>query len=240
MRFCLGKMMAFVAAAAVAVLLAAPVAVASASVAPAPSPATQAPASLNAGMGAAPNSISAATAALCADDAFKAGFPYNRTVAGHPSIVVAVAIALAESSCNPSASATNGPTAGCPNGSTDRGLWQINDCYQWQVSNSCAYNAMCNAIGAYQISGKGANYAPWSTFNSGAYLNYISAAESAISGLTVTLFNRNTDRCLGADSTSTGNGSPVFQWACSSSNVYEQWHVLVVAGNLQVFKNVGR
>jgi hypothetical protein len=183
--------------------------------------------------------MSAATVALCADDAFKAGFPYNRNVAGHPSIVVAVAVALAESSCNPSASASNGPTSGCPNGSTDRGLWQINNCYQPQVSNSCAYNAMCNAIAAYQISSKGTNYTPWSTFNSGLYLKYIANAESAISGLTITLFNQNTSRCLGADSTNTKNGAPVFQWACNSSNVYEQWHVMVVNGNLQVLKNVG-
>jgi hypothetical protein len=227
------------AGAAVAVLLALPASSATASSVPAPHPAAVKPASLNPGTGVSPAAIPADAMATCADDAYKAGIPYNVNVAGYPAIVVAVAVALAESSCNPNAQNVNGPTSGCPNGSVDRGLWQINNCYHPDVSDACAYNAMCNAIAAYQISNGGTNWKPWATFLSGAYQRYIGAAESAISGLTVTLYNRNTNRCLAADQASTSNGSPVFQWACISGNVYEQWHVEVVAGNLQVLKNVG-
>jgi hypothetical protein len=235
----LGKLGAIAVAAAAATLLALPVGSALASAHGLAPVSGTAPASLNNGDGVPASADAASAAALCAQDAYKAGFPYNRTVAGYPSIIVAVAIGLAESSCNTSATNTNGPTSGCPSGSTDRGLWQINNCYQPQVSNTCAFNGMCNAIAAYQISDKGTDYAPWSTYTGGQYKSYISDAESAISGLTVTLFNRNTDRCLGADSASTANGAPIFQWACSSSNRYEQWRVKVVGGNLQVLQNVG-
>lgn len=38
----------------------------------------------------------------------------------------------------------NKPTKGCPNGSTDRGLFMLNDCYHKEVSNSCAYNYECS------------------------------------------------------------------------------------------------
>jgi hypothetical protein len=222
-----------------AVLLALPAGAAVAPPAAVPSATAGNPATLNAGDGVSPSAIAATAAGQCASAAYKAGFPYNRDVAGYPSIVVAVAIGLAESSCNPAASNSNGATSGCPDGSTDRGLWQINNCYQPQVSDACAYNSMCNAIGAYQISDQGTSYTPWATYNSGVYLNYISDAETAVSGLTVTLFNQNTDRCLGADSADTANGAPVFQWACDASNTYEQWHIEVVDDNLQVLQNVG-
>src|SRR5690242_6778975 len=77
----------------------------------------------------------AATGAqLCAQVADNAGFNGG-------NLITAVAVGLAESGCNPSAQNHNGPTRGCPNGSTDRGLWQINDCYHPNVTNACAYNA---------------------------------------------------------------------------------------------------
>jgi hypothetical protein len=237
-RWHLPKLTGIAVVVAAAALLAVPAAGAGAAVVPG-SAATPAVASLGAGTNAPAADISAAAASTCANVAYKAGFPYNKTVAGYPIIVVAVAVALAESSCNTAAQGPNGPTSGCPNGSTDRGLWQINNCYQPQVTDACAYNGMCNAIGAYQISDQGTNWTPWSTFNGGNYKSYIAAAQSAISGLTVTLYNSNTNRCLGADSADTSNGAPVFQWACSTGNAYEQWHVEVADGNLQVLKNAG-
>lgn len=227
------------AVAAAAVMLSLPSSSASASPTAAPHAAAVKPASLNPGTRVSPAVIPMAAVDTCADDAYKAGIPYNKSVAGYPAIVVAVSVALAESSCNPNAKNVNGPTSGCPNGSTDRGLWQINDCYHPGVSNTCAYNAMCNAIAAYQISGGGTNWSPWSTYGSGVWRQYVGVAESAISNLTVTLYNYNTNRCLAADQAATSNGSPIFQWACQSGNVYEEWHVEVVAGNLQVLKNVG-
>lgn len=226
-------------AVAVTVLAALPAGTAAAAAGPTPHQTAAKPASLGRGAGLAPSAITASSADLCAQVAYKAGFPYNANVAGHPIIVVAISVAMAESGCNPSAAGHNGPTSGCPNGSTDRGLWQVNDCYHSGVSNACAYNAMCNAIAAYQISNGGTNWNPWSTYSQNKWQAYVSTAEGAISRLTVTMYNRNTNRCLGADSANTSNGAPVFQWACSSTNPYEQWHVLVVNDGLQVLKNVG-
>jgi hypothetical protein len=113
---------------------------------------------------------------LCAQVAYAAGFR------GSP-LVTAVAVAMAESSCNPSAVGSNGPTAGCPSGSLDRGLWQINSCYHADVNDTCAYNAQCNANAAYSISGGGSNWQPWSTYNNGAYTSYLSAAQAAVNRL---------------------------------------------------------
>ena len=212
------------------VLLGLPAGAAVAATTPSPA-AAQLPASLNPGLDISPSAISTSAADLCASSAYKAGFPYNYNVSGYPSIVVATAIAMAESACNPNAINNNS------NGTQDQGLWQINTVHG--ISSSCTFNAMCNAIAAYQLSSGGKNYGPWVTYNNGAWTGFVGAAQAAISRLTVTFFNINTDRCLGADSTSTSNGSPVFQWACSATNPYEQWHILVAGGNLQVLKNVG-
>ncbi|MBM7077684.1 transglycosylase SLT domain-containing protein [Micromonospora humida] len=113
---------------------------------------------------------------LCAQVAYAAGFRNN-------PLVTAVAVAMAESSCNPSAVGSNGPTAGCPNGSLDRGLWQINNCYHPTVNDTCAYNSQCNANAAYSISSGGSNWQPWSTYNNGAYAAYLSAAQAAVARL---------------------------------------------------------
>src|SRR5205823_4244328 len=62
---------------------------------------------------AAPTSSS--PAGLCAYVGFVAGFSEST------NLVTAVAVAMAESNCNPSAPNVNGPSPGCPNGSVDRG-----------------------------------------------------------------------------------------------------------------------
>jgi hypothetical protein len=75
-------------------------------------------------MDMAPAASAAAT--LCAKVAAKAGFSYTANVStavgNVRQIVVAVAVAMAESSRNPSATGQN-------SGSIDRGLWQINNFY---------------------------------------------------------------------------------------------------------------
>ncbi|MFV2021941.1 transglycosylase SLT domain-containing protein [Micromonospora sp. LOL_023] len=128
--------------------------------------------------GAAPDTVgvSAVGIDLCAQVGYAAGFR------GSP-LVTAVAVAMAESSCNPAAMGTNGPTAGCPAGSRDRGLWQINNCYHPSVTDTCAYDAQCNANAAYSISSGGGNWQPWSTYNSGVYANHLSAAQAAVNRL---------------------------------------------------------
>lgn len=94
--------------------------------------------------------------------------------------VVAVAVCLAESSGNDKATGRNGPTRGCPGGSRDRGLWQINDCYHPDVSDRCAYNPQCNGRAMLSISGNGRNWRPWSTYKNGAYHQYERQATQSV------------------------------------------------------------
>jgi len=88
----------------------------------------------------------------------------------------AVAVALAESSGNCKAQNVN------KGGSIDRGLWQINNYYHSECSDSCAYDCTCNAGCAKSVSSGGSNWQPWSTYNSGAYKSHLAAAEAACSG----------------------------------------------------------
>jgi hypothetical protein len=94
-------------------------------------------------------------------------------------LAIAGAIAMAESSLEPGNTSSNGPTSGCPSGSTDRGLWQINSCYHSEVTDTCAFDPACNAKAMASISSDGTNWSPWSTYTSGAYMKYLSEAESA-------------------------------------------------------------
>lgn len=82
---------------------------------------------------------------------------------------LAAAIALAESSGDPNS--TNHNT----NGSTDRGLWQINSVHGAQST----YNIPANVRAAIAISGNGSNFGPWTTYTSGAYKQYLSGAARA-------------------------------------------------------------
>jgi hypothetical protein len=76
---------------------------------------------------------------------------------------MAAAIAMAESGGNASA------TDNDPNGTTDRGLWQINT-----VNGALStYDTNQNARAAIQLSNNGANWNPWTTFTSGAYKRFL-------------------------------------------------------------------
>lgn len=76
---------------------------------------------------------------------------------------IAAAIAMAESGGR--SDATNHNT----NGSTDRGLWQVNS--TWGALST--YDVNANAKAAVQISQNGKNWKPWTTFNTGAYLQFL-------------------------------------------------------------------
>ena len=125
---------------------------------------------------AASDAAASAAIDLCATVASRAGFSGER-------LVTAVAVGMGESSCRPDAHNANGPTKGCPNGSTDRGLWQINSCWHPSVSKSCAYDAQCNANAAYRISSGGANWKPWVAYTNGRYKNYLNEARAAVGRL---------------------------------------------------------
>jgi hypothetical protein len=128
---------------------------------------------------AASDTSTSAAADLCASVASRAGFSGDR-------LVTAVAVGMGESSCRPDAQNSNGPTKGCPNGSVDRGLWQINSCWHPSVSKSCAYDAQCNANAAYRISGQGANFRPWAAYTNGSYKKFLAEARAAVGRLTRT------------------------------------------------------
>jgi lysozyme-like protein/VCBS repeat protein len=130
-----------------------------------------APASVGAALGSSSNTSSDA-ADLCAQVGYDAGFRIDR-------LVTAIAVGLAESGCRPLAAGHNGPTAGCPSGSTDRGLWQINGCYHPEVAVACAFDAACNARAAYRISSSGTDWTPWRTYDDGAYRAYLDEAGAA-------------------------------------------------------------
>ncbi len=125
---------------------------------------------------AAPDAAASAAADVCANVASRAGFTGDR-------LVTAVAVGMGESSCRPDAQNANGPTKGCPNGSVDRGLWQINSCWHPSVSRSCAYDAQCNANAAYRISSGGANWRPWVAYTNGRHEDYLDEARAAVGRL---------------------------------------------------------
>lgn len=97
---------------------------------------------------------------------------------GEP-LQVAVAIAAAESGLRGNAINRNGPTAGCAEGSSDVGLWQINDCYHPEIARTCALDAECNARAMYDVSRRGSDWSPWTTYRSGAYAAFLDEASAA-------------------------------------------------------------
>ncbi len=92
------------------------------------------------------------------------------------NLIIAGAIAIAESGLDQFAVNFNPPTPGCPNGSRDRGLWQINDCYH-SYSDACAFDPACNARAMAAISSGGTNWRPWSTYTAGVYANHLGVAQ---------------------------------------------------------------
>lgn len=126
--------------------------------------------SANRGAGASGGVMSMQQAA---DVARKAGFSGDK-------LAIALAIAQAESSLNPS-------DVSKPNkdkwGSHDRGLWQINDHWHSEVSNADALDPLKNAQAAYRISEGGTNWSQWSTYGkdgNGIYKKYLPDAYKAL------------------------------------------------------------
>lgn len=97
-------------------------------------------------------------------------------------LIVAVAVALAESGGNPGAYNPEA-AAGTPSGSGSRGLWQVYGQAHPQYNNDTLYNPAVNAVAAYSISGGGRNWRPWSTFTSGAYLRFMPDATAGVNAL---------------------------------------------------------
>lgn len=86
---------------------------------------------------------------------------------------IAAAIAMAESGGNSQASNVDS------DGSTDRGLWQINSVH----GSLSTFDPIANVKAAIQISNNGSNWSPWTTFKTGAYKKYLSPTTPAGDGV---------------------------------------------------------
>jgi hypothetical protein len=202
---------------------------------PAASSSTQI-ASGNPGAAAPASAMATSAEQLCARVATKAGFSYARTVSTaigkEPQIVVAISVALAESSCIPSAVYHD------PNGSEDRGLWQINNAAWPGVSDKCAYDAQCNGDAAWMISKHGADWGPWSTYASGKWEQYVGDAKAAVtSSFSFMLKDQKAGTCLAAEVSQAKNGGAVEQQTCNGKLPRQQWTALDSLGHMPVLRN---
>ena len=92
---------------------------------------------------------------------------------GSPAVAdIAAAVAMAESGGDSSATNSNS------DGSTDRGLWQINSVH----GSLSTFDVTANTKAAIQISNNGKNWSPWVTFVSGAYKKFLSPTTPASTG----------------------------------------------------------
>ncbi len=90
-------------------------------------------------------------------------------------LVIAIAVAFAESSGNPVATNKNN------NGSTDYGLWQINSIHAAILKQGSWQNPVDNARMAKRVFDEaGGRWTPWVTYKTGAYLKYMPNAARAV------------------------------------------------------------
>jgi hypothetical protein len=131
----------------------------------------------------------AAAARRCATWASEAGFANNGFQGG--SLTTAVAVALAESGCDPAACYDEATGRACTRAdargsgdSVDRGAWQLNSQAWPHVSASCAYDGRCGARIAYRrVSEYGSYFGPWRAYTTDRFAHYLWAAQRAVSGL---------------------------------------------------------
>jgi hypothetical protein len=167
-------------------------------------------------------------ATRCARWASQAGFADNGYLGG--SLTTAVAVALAESGCNPAACYNDTTKQECtPAGtrgshdSIDRGVWQLNS-HAWRdVSDSCAYRGLCNARVAYrQVSAFGSYFGPWTTYLTDHFARFLWAAQQGVSAIrrgTLTSAMIGSCAAYAADRP----GAPVRLASCGSGATDQQW-----------------
>jgi len=124
----------------------------------------------------------------CAQWAADAGFANDGYLAG--GLVTAVAVALAESGCSPSACFDDTRSRSCSqfhlrrSDSVDRGAWQLNSRAHRSISNRCAFSGPCSAVAAYNaVAAVGTFFARWTQYSTDAYAHYLWPAQRAVSGL---------------------------------------------------------
>ena len=60
-----------------------------------------------------------------------------------------------------------------PDGSRDRGPWQINDRWHPEVSDACAFDLACSTGEAYRLSSQGSSWSAWSAYTNGRYKQFL-------------------------------------------------------------------
>lgn len=99
-------------------------------------------------------------------------YAQNAGFTGNNSIIAA-AIAMAESGGNPNAYNAE-LSSNTPLGNGSRGLWQIYGNAHPEYNNNSMYNPIDNAKAAFAIyQAAGNSFTPWSTYKSGAYMQYL-------------------------------------------------------------------
>ncbi len=144
-----------------------------------------------------------AAANRCTAWAADAGFANNGYMSG--GLTIAVAVALAESGCNPAACYDNTTKTSCTQrtenakDSLDRGAWQLNNQQLDAVPDSCAYSGPCSATAAYYpVSQDGTYFTRWVRYSTDNYAGYLWAAQQAVNALHQgTVASAVTGSCLG-------------------------------------------
>jgi Lysozyme like domain/Ricin-type beta-trefoil lectin domain len=168
----------------------------------------------------------AAAAGRCAAWASESGFAANGYLAG--SLTTAVAVALAESGCNPAAcfDETTGATCAAHvplSHSVDRGAWQINGRNPGRAAVRCAFSGPCSARAAYSsFSLDGTYFSRWSTYLTDTYAQFLAAAQASVNALRAgTVTGGLPGSCLGYPSDAL-MAAAVMQ-TCGSGAADEQW-----------------
>ena len=135
--------------------------------------------------GTAPAGVAAPASPLCTQKSTLAGThlsdkqiaQYARNNGGlHGNgLVISIAVALAESQGWTKAVLIN---TDC---SRDRGVWQINSKWHSEVSDDQAFNPVTCAQQTARISSNGTDWTPWTTYQNGAYNQFMSRARTAAS-----------------------------------------------------------
>lgn len=194
---------------------------------------------------AAPASAAATPIDLCARVSNAAGFRGG-------ALVTAVAVAMAESTCNPNAFHVNpsalaaaegagtavfNALAGCTQ-SIDRGLYQINSCAHPDVTDECAFDAQCNADFTYTLSAAGSDWSDFNGFTGGSYRTFLADARAAVQRLGI----EQRPLCVPVTGDWDGNGSATMGLACKPGDGQElQWELINVnnGGSPQIHGHFG-
>lgn len=146
-------------------------------------------------------------------------------------LATAVAIALAESSGNPSAYNPE-QKAGAAQGAGSYGLWQIYLTAHPQFSAASLIDPSYNASAAFSVyQSAGFSFQPWSTYKSGAYLKYLDQVNSVIAASAPAPDPTATDQTA-SDGTST-DGSTTTDGSSSSGSTLGT--IAIAAGLVGLF-----